>query len=101
MSRISKITRDKVAMCIKIGTPMQSIRDNFKITEGDLISVLKFLGMYATPDAYIGSKNEAYFEGDFPPEKPKYSVKSLSKEEKEILFNTPAYSLKFTHAELE
>lgn len=89
---MNKTTRGRVAECIRIGTPLQDIRRQFNVTEGNVIEVLQQLGMFGTASVTIGGKNEAYFEGDFPPEMPKYSVKDLSGDEETILVNEPVYS---------
>lgn len=82
---VNRTTRQRIIESIKIGTTLQDVRKQFDITEGSVIEVLRELGMYATPAAEIGHKNQPYFEGDFPPETPKYSVKDLTGDEKIIL----------------
>lgn len=92
MKNLNKTTRMRIAECIRIGTPLQSIREQFNVTEGHVIDVLQGLGMFGVPTVTIGGKDEAYFEGDFPPEIPKYSVKDLSGHEEQIFINGPVHS---------
>jgi hypothetical protein len=91
MPYMNRTTRGRVAECIKIGTPLQKIREQFNVTEGHVMEVLQELGMFGTPTVTIGGKDQPYFEGDFPPEMPKYSVKDLSGHEEQIFVNGPVH----------
>lgn len=84
-NKVNQNTKLRIIECLKIGTPLQEIQKQFDITEGAVLNIMLFFGMYGDPTVKLGFKNEAYFTGDFPLELPKYSISDLSDEELEIL----------------
>jgi hypothetical protein len=83
MPYIRKATEKRIIELLKINVSMSDLKTQFDATEGQIIEIMKGIGMYGSKSATVGFKNESYFEGDFNII-PNYSVSDLSGQEKQI-----------------
>jgi hypothetical protein len=83
MPYIRKATEKRIIELLKINVSMSDLKTQFNATEGQLIEIMKGIGMYGSKSATVGFKNEPYFIGDFNTIH-NYSVNDLNGTEKEI-----------------
>jgi hypothetical protein len=83
MPYIRKATEKRIIELLKINVSIVDLRKQFNATEGQIIEIMKQIGMYGSTSAKVGYKSEPYFEGDFNII-PNYSVNDLSGQEKVI-----------------
>jgi hypothetical protein len=83
MPYIRKATQKRIIELLKINVSMSDLKTQFNATDGQLIEIMKGIGMYGSKSATMGFKNEPYFVGDFNTI-PNYSVNDLIGQEKTI-----------------
>jgi len=75
-----------IKLFVKSGAKYWEIMESFNLPEDIAkIAYVTFANKYPGDRAILGHKDIPYYEGDFPPDIPKYSIDDLKGDELEIL----------------